>query len=554
MTIRILPSQVADAIAAGEVVERPAAVVKELVENALDAGASRVSVEVRGAGRTLVRVADDGRGIPADELRLAFQRHATSKVATLADLAAITSLGFRGEALASVAAVADVECRSGGGRVRLRAGEVIEEGAAIPVPGTVVEVRDLFANTPARLKFLKSEATESAACVKTVQSYALLYPEVRFELTVEGRSALRTSGDGDGRGAAAAVLGAAVAAELLAVEGDGVRGLVSQPRLSRGNRDAILLAVNRRPAISRSLQFAIEECYLGSLERGRYPVAVLDLTVDPEAVDVNVHPTKREVRFRAERALFADVQRAVRAALTGSAPYQLSATPAAAGVVREWHAPRLHVAPATMAPPALPAPAPVAGLLESPLRPLGQVMDGYLVAECEEGVVLVDQHAAHERVLYNRFLARLEARSLAAPSQTLLLPETVELDPAQVAAASDHRERLRALGFEAEEFGPRTLRLTAAPAETPPERAAPALRELLTVLADSRPDEALKEAASSLACHSAVRFGDRLDPAEQRRLLAELEVADGSITCPHGRPTRLVLSWQELKRHFKRNY
>jgi DNA mismatch repair protein MutL len=554
VTIRILPPQVADAIAAGEVVERPAAVVKELVENALDAGAQRVSVEVRGAGRTLVRVADDGGGIPSDELRLAFQRHATSKVASLEDLAAITSLGFRGEALASVAAVADVECRSGGGRVRLRAGEVVEEGAAIPVPGTVVEVHDLFANTPARLKFLKSEATESAACVKTVQSYALLYPEVRFELSVEGRSALRTSGDGDGRGAAAAVLGAAVAAELLAVEGDGVRGLVSQPRLSRGNRDAILLAVNRRPAVSRSLQFAIEECYLGSLERGRYPVAVLDLAVDPEAVDVNVHPTKREVRFRAERGLFADVQRAVRAALTGSAPYQLSATPAAAGVVREWHAPRLHVAPAAMAPPALPAPAPVAGLLESPLRPLGQVMDGYLVAECEEGVVLVDQHAAHERVLYNRFLARLEARSLAAPSQTLLLPETVELEPAQVAAASDHRQRLRALGFEAEEFGPRTLRLTAAPAETPPERAVPALRELLTVLADSRPDEALKEAASSLACHSAVRFGDRLDPAEQRRLLAELEVADGSITCPHGRPTRLVLSWQELKRHFKRNY
>jgi DNA mismatch repair protein MutL len=554
MTIRILPAQVADAIAAGEVVERPAAVVKELVENALDAGASRVGVEVRGAGRTLVRVADDGRGIPAGELRLAFQRHATSKVATLADLAAITSLGFRGEALASVASVADVECRSGGGRVRLRAGEVVEEGAAIPVPGTVVEVRDLFANTPARLKFLKSEATESAACVKAVHAYALLYPEVRFELTVEGRSVLRTSGDGDGRAAAAAVLGAAVAAELLTVEGGGVRGLVSQPRLSRGSRDAILLSVNRRPAVSRALQFAVEECYLGSLERGRYPVAVLDLTVDPAAVDVNVHPTKREVRFHAERALFADVQRAVRAALTGSAPYRLSPTPAMAAAVREWHAPRLHVAPAVVAPAALPAPAPVAGLLESPLRPLGQVMDGYLIAECEEGVVLVDQHAAHERVLYNRFLARLEARSLAAPSQALLLPETVELDPAQVAAASDHRERLRALGFGVEEFGPRTLRMTAAPAETPADRAVPALREMLTVLAESRPDEALKEAASSLACHSAVRFGDRLEPAEQRRLLAELEVADGSITCPHGRPTRLVLSWQELRRHFKRNY
>jgi DNA mismatch repair protein MutL len=552
--IRVLSAQVADAIAAGEVVERPASVVKELVENALDARSGRVSVEVRGAGRTLVRVADDGAGIPPDELRLAFQRHATSKVATIDDLAAITSLGFRGEALASVAAVSDVECRSGGGRVRLRGGEVVEDGVAIPVPGTVVEVRDLFANTPARLKFLRSEATETAACVRIVQSYALLYPEVRFELTVEGRSALRTSGDGDARAAAAAVLGAAVAAELMAVADDGVRGLVSQPRLSRGNRDAILLAVNRRPATSRSLLYAVEECYLGSLERGRHPVAVLDLAVDPHAVDVNVHPAKLEVRFHAERAVFGSVQRAVRAALTGSGPYRLGPAPAAA-TVREWHAPRLHDAPAvSRAPAGGPTPAPAGPAFDSPLRPLGQVVEGYLVAESEEGVVLVDQHAAHERVLYNRFLARLESRSLGAPSQALLLPETVELEPAQVAAAADHGERLRALGFEVEGFGPRTVRLTAVPAETPQERALGALQELLSVLAEGRPDEALTRVAASLACHSAVRFGDRLDAAEQRRLLAELEVADQSITCPHGRPTRLVLSWQELKRHFRRNY
>ena len=552
MTIRVLPQQVADAIAAGEVVERPASVLKELVENSLDAGARRVSVEVRGAGRTLVRVADDGAGIPADQLRLAFQRHATSKVATLEDLAAITSLGFRGEALASVAAVADVECRSQGGRIRLRAARVLEEGAAIPVPGAVVEVRDLFANTPARLKFLRSEATETAACVRIVQAYALLYPEVRFELTVEGRSALRTSGDGGARAAAAAVLGAAVAAELLEVEGEGVRGLVSQPRLSRGSRDAILLAVNRRPAVSRSLLYAVEECYLGSLEKGRYPVAVLNLAVDPHAVDVNVHPAKREVRFHAERAVFANLQRAVRAALTGSTAYRLApAIPAAAAWER--HAPRAHEARPAFIPGDI-APAPAAPALDSPLRPLGQVLDGYLVAESEEGVVLVDQHAAHERVLYNRFLARLESRSLAAPSQALLLPETVELEPAQVAAAADHAGRLRALGYELEEFGPRTLRVRAVPAETPADRALAALQEMLGLLADSRPDGVAAEVAASLACHSAVRFGDRLDPSEQRRLLAELEVADQSVTCPHGRPTRLVLSWQELKRQFRRSY
>lgn len=551
MTIRVLAPQVADAIAAGEVVERPASVVKELVENSLDAGSHRVSIEIRGAGRTLIRVADDGAGIPPDELRLAFQRHATSKVATLDDLDAITSLGFRGEALASVAAVSEVECRSGGGRVRLQAGEVVEDGAAIPVPGTAIEVRDLFANTPARLKFMKSEATETAACVRIVQSYALLYPEVRFEMTVESRSAIKTRGDGDPRAAAMAVLGATVEAELLEITGDGIQGLVSQPRLSRGNRDAVLLAVNRRPVASRSLSYAVEECYVGSLERGRHPVAVLDLTLDPRAVDVNVHPAKREVRFHDEREIFATVQRAVRAALTGSRPYRLEpASGGPAGVVREWHTPRLHEAP-----PALVAtPGTSASDLALPMRPLGQVLDGYLVAESEEGVVLIDQHAAHERVLYNRFMARLESRSLATPSQALLLPETVEMTPAQVAAAADNAERLRALGFEVEEFGPRALRVTAVPAETPSERALPALQELLHLYAETRTDGAAARVAASLACHSAVRFGDRMDQSEQRKLLAELEVAEQSITCPHGRPTRLVLSWQELKRHFRRNY
>jgi DNA mismatch repair protein MutL len=553
MKIRQLPPQVADAIAAGEVVERPASVVKELVENSLDAGARRVTVEVRGAGRTLIRVVDDGSGIPPEDLRLAFRRHATSKVASLEDLEEIGTLGFRGEALASVAAVSDLECRSGASRVRLRAGEVVEEGAAMPVPGTVVEVRDLFANTPARLRFLKTEATEQAACLKVVQAYALLYPEVRFEVLIEGRAALRTGGGGDPRLAASGVLGADVAAELMSVEGEGVTGLVSQPRLSRGNRDAMLVAVNRRPVSSRSLAYAIEECYLGMLEKGRYPIAVLDLSIDRRAVDVNVHPAKREVRFHDERSIFGQVQRAVRAALGGSLPYRLESVPASAlgGPGSQMRAPVLHEAPAPFLGVTNPPPAPD-GAAGEVLRPLGQVVDGYLVAEGAGGVVLVDQHAAHERVLYNHFLARLAGGPAA--SQPLLLPETLELDPLQAAAASDHTERLSALGFEVEEFGPRAVRVLAAPVETPPGRIAEAVRELLAVLADARPQDLVEKAAASLACHSAVRFGDRLDPAEQRRLLRELEEAENSITCPHGRPTRLILDWQDLKRHFRRNY
>ena len=550
MPIRVLPSHVADAIAAGEVVERPAAVVKELVENALDAGAHRLAIEVRGSGRTLIRVVDDGAGIPGDELELAFQRHATSKVAGLSDLDAISTLGFRGEALASVAAVADVECRSRGAAIRLRGGEVLERGAAPPVPGTVLEVRDLFAQTPARLKFLKSDATETAACVRTVQSYALLYGEVGFHLVVDGRTALRTPGSGDLRSAAAAVLGSQVAAEMRPVEGDGTRGLVSQPRLSRRTRDSILLAVNRRPIVSRSLSFAVEECYLGSLERGRHPITVLDLALDPQEVDVNVHPAKREVRFRAEGAVFARVQQAVRAALTGAEPYQLAAPAPAPGIPATQrdlnrviaHEPR----PSYRAVPVAPVPTGEDGVL----RALGQVHDSYLLAESADGVVLIDQHAAHERVLYNRFLSRLREGPLA--SQALLLPETVDADPGMVAAAGDHHDRLCRAGFEVEPFGPGQLRVLAGPAETAPERVAPALLDLLSVLAESRPEDSQERMAASLACHSAVRFGDALDPAEQRRLLRELETADHSITCPHGRPTRLVLTWQELHRHFHR--
>lgn len=557
MPIQVLASQVADAIAAGEVVERPASVVKELVENALDAGAGRITVEIRGSGRTLIRVVDDGAGIPPDQLALAFRRHATSKVVTLDDLSAIGTLGFRGEALASVAAVADVECRSRGARIRLRGGEVLEEGVAQPVPGTVLEVRDLFAQTPARLAFLKSDATESAACVKTVQGYALLYPEVRFELRMDERTSLRTPGSGDAVAAVGAVLGERVAAEMRRVEGEGVSGLASEPRLSRGTREAMLLAVNRRPIASRSLTYAIEESYLGSLEKGRYPITVLDLRLEPDQLDVNVHPAKREVRFRAEREVFGAVQRALRSALTETRPYEISpdtlrgsTVPAAQAAIPALREMADHRAPIEWAPAPVEPPPPAGG--PGPLRPLGQVREAYLLAEGEDGVVLIDQHAAHERVLYNHFLDRIASSSVV--SQPLLLAETVEAEPSLVAAASDNAEQLRQLGFDVEPFGPGMLRIQAGPAEIAADRLPAAVLELLGILAERRPDDTRERVAASLACHSAVRFGDRMDPAEQRRLLSDLELASDAITCPHGRPTRLLLTWQELTRHFRRNY
>ena len=549
--IQMLAPEVADAIAAGEVIERPASVVKELVENALDAGARRVTIDIRGAGKTSIRVSDDGAGIQAEELAVAFVRHTTSKLTTIADLAVIASFGFRGEALASIAAVADVECASGGARLRIRAGELFEQGVGPLLPGVAIEVRDLFANVPARLKFLKSDATEVAAIKEVVSAYALLHPEVRFHLTIDSRAAVSSGGDGDRRRAVAAVYGAQVAEEMLEITGAPfVSGLVSQPRVSRGSRDGMVLAVNGRPVSARSLVYALEECYTGRLERGRHPIAVVDIGIDPELVDVNVHPAKKEVRFRDEGAIFAALQRAVRSALDGSDPYRYRPTAGDSSIASATaSAPQLtlHDASATV------ATAETNGHAQATvLRPIGQAGPGYLVAEGPHGLVLVDQHAAHERVLYNRLLERL--RSGRGDNQPLLIPQAVDLEPALIAAAADNLESLAKLGLEYEEFGPRSLRITAVPIELPAGRATAAIQETLGALAENRGDGAIEKAAAALACHSAVRFGDVLDIAEQRRLLADLESSEESITCPHGRPTRLLVEWQELTRHFRRNY
>jgi DNA mismatch repair protein MutL len=534
------------------VIERPASVVKELVENALDAGARRVNIDVRGAGRTSIRISDDGVGIAADELAMAFVRHATSKLAKLSDLNAIVSFGFRGEALASIAAVADVECSSGGATIRVHAGQLVEQASGPLLPGVTLEVRDLFANVPARLKFLKSDATEVAAMKDVVSAFAVLHPHVRFHLTIDARVAVSTPGDGDRRRAIAAVFGAPVAAEVLEMAGMPLAaGMVSQPRLSRGSRDGIVLAVNGRPISSRALVYALEECYQGRLERGRHPVAVIDIGIDPELVDVNVHPAKKEVRFRDEGTVFAALQRAVRSALDGSEPFRYRPVESMLdrSEARVYPQMSIHEAASALA---TAEPAVARGGESAVLRAIGQVGPGYLVAEGPHGLVLIDQHAAHERVLYNRLLERL--RSGRGMSQALLIPQAVDVEPALVAAAADHRADLANLGLEYEEFGPRSLRITAVPVEMPSGRATAAVQETLAALAENRGDGALELAAAALACHSAVRFGDVLDMAEQRRLVADLESTEESVTCPHGRPTRLLVEWQELTRHFRRNY
>lgn len=576
MTIRILAPHEAAKIAAGEVIERPASVVKELIENSLDAGARRVAVEIREGGLALIRVADDGCGIEPGELRLAFERHATSKVAAEEDLWRIATFGFRGEALPSIAAAGDVEMLTRvpgndvGSRLRIRGGEIVDEGSGATSPGTVFTVRQLFGAQPARLKFLRVPGSEATQVTTVVTHYAIAYPEVRFEFVVDGKTALQTTGSGLLLEAIAAVYGADVAAAAIEIdvpppnEGEaGVRGIAIEPRLNRSSRNYISLYVNRRWVRNRALTFAVEEAYQGMLPVGRRPIAALDLSIPPEDVDVNVHPTKAEVRLRREREVFGLLQRAVRRALSAgtmvpaaspslwSSGSSESARPALALEPPPRQAPLPHVPPrrddaertTTSAPDKLP-----------PLRAIGQIGNLYVVAEGPEGMYLVDQHAAHERALYERFLAGV--RTATPDTQPLLEPLTLELSAPHRALLDEHDVAFRQLGFEIEHFGDAVYVLRAVPSPIAGNDLARHVAELLDRLsrddladADRDPSHRL---AASLACHAAVRAGMAMSADEQRELLRLLERAESPRTCPHGRPTMVHLAADAIAREFRR--
>jgi DNA mismatch repair protein MutL len=555
--ITILPPAVADGIAAGEVVDRPAAVVKELMENAIDAGAARIQVRLEVAGQRLIEVVDDGVGMSPADLLLAFRRHATSKLRSLEDLRTIQTLGFRGEALASIAAVARVEAvsraRDGGEgyRVLLEGGAPVADGQAGSPAGTRVSVSRLFFNTPARLKFLKQPATENAVIVRLVGELALAHPSVAVALDVDGRRALETPGKGDLRVAFGAIYDAPTAAAMLAVDDGSVRGLISPPALHRATREHVVLMINARRIHHRNLAFAVEQAYRGLREPDRFPLAVLDIHVDPAEVDVNVHPTKREVRLRNEGSIFAAVERACYRALRQSPLYELQLS---------GDGPRLELRETAVLSSALdthhPDPSPqggreIDGPRLPPLEYVGQLLHGYLVAEAPGAAVLIDQHAAHERVLFDRILQRLEQRQPS--SQLLLIPHLLDLTPSQVAAFDAHERWLQSLGFEGGRFGPHTIRIQAAPADMPESRVERVLELVLTDLVGERtPDRRLRETAALLACHSAVRFGDAMTPESARQLLSSLATTEEPISCPHGRPTTLILPDDQLRRLFKR--
>jgi len=572
MTIRVLPPDVSARIAAGEVVERPAAVVKELIENSIDAVATRITIETAGGGIDLIRVTDDGSGIDADELPTAFERHATSKLIDEAGLVTVPTLGFRGEALPSIAAVAEVEMTSrlrgqdSAASIRFTYGSPPETTTSGAPEGTVVTVGEIFGQLPARRKFLRSPTSENNAVTAVVTHYALAYPHVRFSLTLDGRQTVQTSGSGDLRDAAAAIHGTEIGAAMIEVqpiEGKttAVHGLIAPPQISRSNRKYISLFMNGRWIQSRRLAFAIEEAYSGMLMVGRHPIAILHLRVPPEEVDVNVHPTKAEVRFRDESAVFSAIQRSVRQALTDSSPVPttmpLGDGPLAGQPTTPplWqHAVSLEsrrpdvTSAETASPTAVGVQTPAATL--PVLRVIGQFGGTYVIAEAPEGMFLIDQHAAHERVLYERFWS---LRQQKAPEvQGLLEPMTLQVSAQHNTLLGQQADALKEHGFELEEFGEGTILVRALPPSLAGPDAGQAVISLLDTMLEEGEGDRRDRVAMSLACHGAIRAGKTLTMDEMRELIHQLEETATPNTCPHGRPTMVHMSADVLAREFGR--
>lgn len=581
MPIRILPDTIASQIAAGEVVDRPASVVKELLENAIDAGAQQIDIEVMQAGRRLIQVTDDGSGIPADELVLAVCRHATSKLSTVEDLFSIRTLGFRGEALASIGSVSRLTLITNtrqnpfGAKLTVEGGAPAEVLSIAAAAGTRVSVEDLFYNLPARLKFLKSDTTENRHITGLVTRYALAYPHIRWSMTQDEKLIFQTTGSGERFEILQALFGPTEAGKLMPLNFEErhlkVEGYISSLSLTRSNRKDITVFVNGRWVQDPVLTSAVIRAYNTMLMVGRYPVAVLFVTIPPELVDVNVHPAKAEVRFRDQDAVFSGVQRAIRRGLLAFTPIpDLNTTrlwgrslPETAGA--SWQKSSFTGVDDTNKAPrggelgtgsefetAQPQPT-LPGSHLPLLRLVGQVASTYLIAEGPDGLYLIDQHAAHERVLFDQLMVQFNANAI--PSQALLDPVVVELTPEKAGILEQQLEALLNLGFEIEPFGPNAFVIRSVPIVV--ERTDPRLAIEAVVNAfeeDETPLMAEVEArvAARVCKRMAVKAGQILSEEEQRNLLLTLESSQSPRTCPHGRPTMIHLSVNLLERQFGR--
>jgi DNA mismatch repair protein MutL len=673
--IKILPDNLANQIAAGEVVERPASVIKELVENSIDAGAKRVQIDIELGGRRLMRVADDGEGMLRDDAILAFERHATSKIRILEDLAAIQTLGFRGEALASIASVAKVELvtktesDTAATRVSIEGGRILDVRDAARNTGTTIAVRDLFFNTPARRKFMRSEATENYHLTSIVTHYALAHPEIALTLTSNGREVLRVSPAKDLRERAFQIFGAGLIESLLPVTGGRefiakISGFVSAPRERRTTRDAQYFFVNQRFVRDKVIAGGLLEGFRAVLPHGVYPVAFLFLEIPHEEIDVNVHPAKTEVRFRRSEAVKETIAEAIRESLakagivrqpeakifetrmppvetekfeqskidfhvfsdessggdltetfqTGQITEEKSgvvietASEAAVPVLTEQtefeeklfstdfeqrainfgseqseisnfkseiiepqsrqiddqlneeiQNPKSKIQNYAVLPPVDSAvkvvkTAEVGEFSASKIRPIGQLHDSFIIAVDDEGMLLIDQHVAHERILFDKFRKKETDRRIE--SQNLLLPETFDLTPAQSQAFSVVEEELESLGFGLMRLSGRTIAVKAVPTDLPPAEARNLLAEILDTV-DSEKRGAAKaslrdDIAASLACKAAVKINMKLTPEKMQWLIDRLLITSSPTTCPHGRPVILRLTMKDIERGFHR--
>ncbi len=654
--IKLLSEQVANQIAAGEVVERPASVVKELVENSLDADAKKITVEIGAGGRSLVRVTDDGTGMSRDDALLCLERHATSKIQRAEDLATIATMGFRGEALPSIASVSrfilttrEREAASPeGSQIIVNGGTIAEVKAAGSAPGTSIEVRQLFFNLPARRKFLRTEETEASHIQHYLTLAALAFPEVAFTFVKDGRNVWQLPAVKSGPASSSRIaalrerLRALLGDEKLlpvnfsaALAGDGqppspeatdifetalpekpeicpapstirVWGLIGSPGVSRATRESQFVFVNRRPVENRGVNYALIEGYHNSLMKGRYPVCCLFLEIDPAAVDVNIHPAKREVKFHREFEVRRCVAQAVHEALlafhsepekthliarTPGAPSELTFAPAAAAPALPNFPEKLKPSPvvpaplkmgfpspvpATIEPPVpssipqppatpesrpptpisqLPTPGTPAPLLNVPLRLVGVVGKLYVLLESDRGLVLLDQHAAHERILYEQMLNRLEQKD-AAPSQKLLLPETIELPPRDAQFLRGQLAALTRLGVGLSEFGERTFLLDALPpfvkAADPRRFVFDLVDELRAAGREVNLARLGEHTVAKTVCRHAVKANDPLGGPELENLVEDLRRCAMPYTCPHGRPTLIEMNYRELEKKFGR--
>ncbi|MDE2856868.1 MAG: DNA mismatch repair endonuclease MutL [Chloroflexota bacterium] len=577
MTIIVLPDQVIARIAAGEAVERPASAVKELIENSIDAGATSVHVEAIAGGRQLIRVSDNGAGIPGLEIELAFKRHATSKLRATEDLQDLSTLGFRGEALASIAAVSQTTIITRhrddpmGISLRLNGGQIDHQSPIGAPAGTVVAVENLFFNTPARLKFLKADRTEKRNIQGVVTRYAMAYPHIAFTLKQDEREQFRSSGRGDLADVVAGVFGRVHFKRMIPIESAGltrigraaiaVHGFASLPDLTRSDRTRIVLFVNGRAIQDNALSHAVTQAYEGMIKSGAFPFAVLLISTPTDFVDVNVHPTKSQVRFREPSQVFSTVQRAVRQALMEADLDQADVDqwqmdgfanetidywqprPAFAGTANDdfFHDADLGTIPETAAAPAKPRTLPI-------LRVVGQIGAMYIVAEGPAGLYLIDQNAAHERILYEEL--REEQRAGSAVAEPVSDSQTVLLSPEHDIVLGECAGILSELGFEIESFGPHTYVFRALPRVIAASRLADAFPRILENL--SRKDKGIEEAIAALAAVAAVKSGQILSLEEMQTLVAQLERCSSPFASPSGNTTLIRLTREQLALEFRR--